>query len=85
MALDDALQVLARIDQRQSRIVELRFFAGLPLEEISKALEVGSAGDVKILNFGLAKVLTDQPLTRVLLRHPRQPPLDQISRAPVCT
>jgi RNA polymerase sigma factor (TIGR02999 family) len=43
VALDDALQALARIDQRQSRIVELRFFAGLSLEEISKALEVGSA------------------------------------------
>ena len=43
VALDDALQALARIDQRQSRIVELRFFAGLSLEEISSALEVGSA------------------------------------------
>jgi len=43
VALDDALQALARIDKRQSRIVELRFFAGLSLEEISKALEVGSA------------------------------------------
>ena len=43
VALDDALQGLARIDQRQSRVVELRFFGGLSLEEISKALEVGSA------------------------------------------
>ena len=43
LALDDALQALARIDQRQSRIVELRFFAGLSLQEISQALEVGSA------------------------------------------
>ena len=43
VALDDALRALARIDKRQSQIVELRFFAGLSLDEISKALEIGSA------------------------------------------
>jgi RNA polymerase sigma factor (sigma-70 family) len=43
IALDDALQSLAKIDARQSRIVELRFFAGLSLEEISNALAVAPA------------------------------------------
>jgi RNA polymerase sigma factor (TIGR02999 family) len=43
VALDDALQALAKIDARQSRVVELRFFAGLSLEEISDALEIGPA------------------------------------------
>src|SRR5690348_12169276 len=43
VALDDALQELAKIDARQSRVVELRFFAGLSLEEISEALEIGPA------------------------------------------
>jgi RNA polymerase sigma factor (TIGR02999 family) len=43
IALDDALQALARIDERQSRVVELRFFAGLSLGEISDALDVGPA------------------------------------------
>jgi RNA polymerase sigma factor (TIGR02999 family) len=43
LALDDALQALAKIDGRQSRIVELRFFAGLSLGEISEALDVGPA------------------------------------------
>lgn len=43
VALDDALQELARIDARQSRVVELRFFGGLTLEEISTALEIGPA------------------------------------------
>jgi RNA polymerase sigma factor (TIGR02999 family) len=43
IALDDALQALARIDERQSRVVELRFFAGLSLGEISEALGVGPA------------------------------------------
>jgi len=43
IALDDALQSLAKIDARQSRVVELRFFAGLSLEEISDALDVAPA------------------------------------------
>jgi RNA polymerase sigma factor (TIGR02999 family) len=43
VALDEALQELARIDARQSRVVELRYFAGLTLEEISEALEIGPA------------------------------------------
>lgn len=43
LALDDALQALAKIDARQSRVVELRFFAGLSLGEISEALDIGPA------------------------------------------
>jgi RNA polymerase sigma factor (TIGR02999 family) len=43
VALDDALQTLAKIDARQSRVVELRFFAGLSLDEISEVLEIGPA------------------------------------------
>ena len=43
IALDRALQTLAKIDARQSRVVELRFFAGLSLEEISDALEIAPA------------------------------------------
>jgi len=43
VALDDALHALARIDPRQSRVVELRFFAGLSLNEISKVLEIAPA------------------------------------------
>ena len=43
IALNDALEELARIDPRQSRVVELRFFAGLSLAEISAALEIAPA------------------------------------------
>ena len=43
VALDDALKGLAKIDPRQSRVVELRFFAGLSLEEISEAMEIAPA------------------------------------------
>jgi|SRR5271170_2942992 len=40
VALGDVLKELARIDARQSRVVELRFFGGLTLEEISAALDL---------------------------------------------
>ena len=43
LSLDDALNALAIIDPRQSRVVELRYFAGLSLEEISEALEIAPA------------------------------------------
>ena len=38
IALDDALNGLAKLDPQQSRIVELRFFGGLSIEETSQAL-----------------------------------------------
>ena len=41
IALDEALGELAQIDERQSRIVELRFFGGCTLEEIVTLLGVG--------------------------------------------
>lgn len=40
IALDDALNELARLDERQARIVELRFFAGLSIEETSRVLAI---------------------------------------------
>lgn len=43
IALDDALKVLAKIDPRQSRVVELRFFVGLSLQQISEAMEIAPA------------------------------------------
>ena len=38
--LDDALTELASFDLRKSRIAELRFFAGLALEEVADALSI---------------------------------------------
>ena len=40
LALDDALEALARIDNRKSRVIELRYFGGLSIEETSEVLEV---------------------------------------------
>jgi len=39
LALDEALERLSTLDETQSRIVELRFFAGLSVEEIADALD----------------------------------------------
>ena len=40
IALDDALLELNKIDERKSRVVELRYFGGLSLEETAEVLEV---------------------------------------------
>lgn len=43
IALDDALNELAKLDPQQSRIVELRFFAGLSIEETAQVLDISPA------------------------------------------
>lgn len=60
LALDDALQRLAQFDARKSRIVELRFFGGLSIEETAHVLEV-SPGTV-MRDWTLAKAWLKQEL-----------------------
>lgn len=43
VAVDDALEELELADPRQAQIVELRFFAGLTVEEIASALNISRA------------------------------------------
>ncbi|HET9066091.1 MAG TPA: ECF-type sigma factor [Gemmatimonadales bacterium] len=43
LALNDALERLERLDPRQGRVVELRFFGGLSIEETAQALEISPA------------------------------------------
>lgn len=40
LALDEALERLSALDERKGRVVELRFFGGLTIEETAEALEV---------------------------------------------
>jgi RNA polymerase sigma factor (TIGR02999 family) len=42
VALDDALNALAQIDERKSRVVELRFFGGLSVAETAEVLKVST-------------------------------------------
>jgi RNA polymerase sigma factor (TIGR02999 family) len=53
VALDDALQALARFDERKSRVVELRFFGGLSVEETASVLKVSV--DTVMRDWKLAK------------------------------
>jgi RNA polymerase sigma factor (TIGR02999 family) len=43
MALDAALEQLSRVDERQGKIVEMKFFGGLSAPEISEALGISRA------------------------------------------
>jgi len=51
--LDDALKTLASFDPQQSRIVELRFFAGLTIEETAEVIGISSSTVKR--EWGLAK------------------------------
>ena len=53
VALDEALEHLAEIDEQQSKIVELRFFSGLTVEETAEVMGI-SAATVK-RNWSMAK------------------------------
>jgi RNA polymerase sigma factor (TIGR02999 family) len=43
VALDEALNRLAEIDEQQSRVVELRFFSGLTVEETAEVMQISPA------------------------------------------
>jgi RNA polymerase sigma factor (TIGR02999 family) len=53
VALDDALNVLAGVDPRKSKVVELRFFGGLNVEETAEVLKVSP--DTVLRDWRLAK------------------------------
>jgi RNA polymerase sigma factor (TIGR02999 family) len=53
VALDDALEALARVDPRKSRIVEMRYFGGMSVEETADVLEVSV--DTVMRDWRLAK------------------------------
>jgi RNA polymerase sigma factor (TIGR02999 family) len=53
VALDDALQALAAFDERKSRVIELRFFGGLTVEETAAVLNVSR--DTVMRDWRLAK------------------------------
>jgi RNA polymerase sigma factor (TIGR02999 family) len=61
VALDDALLRLEQLDARQSRIVELRFFGGLSLEETAEVLKV-SVSTVR-RDWRVAQIWLHQQLT----------------------
>ena len=62
-ALDDALNALAQIDPRQSKVVELRFFGGLSAEETAEVLQVSPdtvMRDWKVAKLWLLRELSNE-------------------------
>ena len=53
VALDDALNALTEVDARKSKVVELRFFGGLSVEETAEVLKVSA--DTVLRDWRLAK------------------------------
>ena len=62
VALDDALNALGAIDPRRSRVVELRFFGGLSVEETAEVLKVSP--ETVMHDWKLAKVWLLRELSR---------------------
>jgi len=63
VALDEALTRLAKFDERQARIVELRYFSGLSIEETAEVLGISPA-TVKS-DWNVAKAWLRHEITRV--------------------
>jgi RNA polymerase sigma-70 factor (ECF subfamily) len=62
LALDEALEALAKLDLRKSRAIELRFFAGLSLEEAAEVL--GVSADSVMRDCRLAKAWLRREMKR---------------------
>jgi RNA polymerase sigma factor (TIGR02999 family) len=62
IALDEALTRLAAIDEQQSRVVELRYFSGLSLEETAIFLNISRATAAR--EWSMAKAWLHRELTR---------------------
>jgi RNA polymerase sigma factor (sigma-70 family) len=54
IALDEALQDLAKFDERKCRIIELRYFGGLGMEEIAEVTDLSVATIRRELRMGEA-------------------------------
>jgi RNA polymerase sigma-70 factor, ECF subfamily len=63
VALDDALKALAQIDPRQVKVIELRFFIGLSVEEAAEVLQISPQSvkrDWKLARIWLSREMRQQ-------------------------
>lgn len=61
VALDDALKALEKVDPRKARVVEMRYFGGLSVDEASQVL--GVSPDTVMRDWRLAKSWLRRELT----------------------
>ena len=62
VALDDALKALSEVDARKSKVVELRFFGGMSVEETAEVLKVSQ--DTVMRDWRLAKAWLYRQLSK---------------------
>jgi RNA polymerase sigma factor (TIGR02999 family) len=62
IAIDDALEVLAKMDPRKARVIELRFFGGLSVEETAEVLKISPQSVMR--DWKLAKAWLTRELSR---------------------
>ena len=62
MAIDDALQALARMDPRKARVIELRFFGGLSVDETAEILKISPQSVMR--DWKLAKIWLSRELSK---------------------
>ena len=54
IALDEALERLARIDNRKAALVKLRYFAGLTIEQTAQSLDISPASAKRLWTYARA-------------------------------
>lgn len=59
LSLDEALKALAKVDERKSQVVELRFFGGLTVEETAEVLRVSPETVARDLRLAKAWLLRE--------------------------
>ena len=62
MAIDDALQALACMDPRKARVIELRFFGGLSVDDTAEVLKISPQSVMR--DWKLAKIWLSRELSR---------------------
>lgn len=67
IALDDALFELAKFDARKAKVVELRYFGGMSVEETAEVL--GVHPNTVINDWSLAKMWLKREISRETARH----------------
>jgi RNA polymerase sigma factor (sigma-70 family) len=65
-ALDEALTSLSKVDARKSRVVELRFFGGLSIQETAEVLEISE--ETVARDWRVAKTWLLRELSRIKTR-----------------
>jgi RNA polymerase sigma-70 factor (ECF subfamily) len=59
VAIDDALEVLGQVDPRKAKVIELRFFGGLSVEETAEVLKISPQSVMRDWKMARAWLMTE--------------------------